>query len=91
MVHCVATYLSVAGPKLVPLHDNDGTGRTLTDDELFESFDRHTVTKDATNCGETRVLPGGGRGEGRRDGEREGREGRKEKEGRERGYHITNV
>lgn len=47
----------VERPDFVPFHLDDGAGRTLSDDELFQSLDSHAVTQHAADGRETRIVP----------------------------------
>lgn len=49
--------LFVEGPDLVPLHEDDGLGATLRDDELLQTLDRHAASQDTAHRREARVIP----------------------------------
>lgn len=49
--------LLVDGPQDGPLHVDNVLGRSLRVNELAESIDSHTVTKDTTDGREARILP----------------------------------
>lgn len=47
----------IDSPDLVPVHLYDGSGRSLSDNELLERLDAHATAEDAANGRETRVVP----------------------------------
>jgi hypothetical protein len=49
--------LLVHGPDLVPLHEDDGSGGTLSQDELLESFDGETSPENSSNRRKPGIVP----------------------------------
>jgi hypothetical protein len=49
--------LLVESPDDCPVHVNDVLGGTLTNNELFQSFDGHSSSTNTSHGGEARIIP----------------------------------